>query len=105
MRHRRHESSGLFLSRKILLNLLLDPLLDEAGGILVASYHRMCQRLRLLERGVWRNRRNVRIAPDVEQGRPVRRQRAVPCTAELVSIAEVFTDEPDTAGERCVVHV
>src|SRR5919202_5897384 len=55
---------------QVLLHLLLDPLLDEPGGVLVAVQHRRGGRLDLLPGGVRRDRRDVGVAAGVPHGRP-----------------------------------
>src|SRR5947207_7882192 len=68
----------ILLSWQELLGLLLDALLDEAPGVLVAVDDRAERGLGLVERGVRRDRWHVRVAPDVEDGRPFRGQRLIP---------------------------
>src|SRR4051812_10652338 len=69
---------------QVLLHLLLDPLLDEAGAVLVAVQDRRADVLDLLEGRGRGNRRDVGIGADVQQRRPVGRQRRLPRRAHAV---------------------
>src|SRR3954471_13878424 len=88
-----------------LLHLLLDALLDEAGGVLVTVQDRRRRRLHLLPRGVRRDRRHVGVAADVEARRPVGGQRGVPGGADALGLLHVDPLQPDRPGERGVVDV
>src|SRR3954453_9281958 len=84
---------------EVLLHLLLDPLLDEPGGVLVAVQHRRRGRLHLLPGGVRRDRRDVGVAADVEHGRPVGGQRRVPGGPDALGLLPVDALATRGAGE------
>src|SRR3954454_15023993 len=82
-------SLAVLAAGQVLLHLLLDPLLEEAGGVLVAVQHRRGGRLHLLPRGVRRDGRDIGVAADVEHGRPVGGQRRVPRGADALGLLHV----------------
>src|SRR3954452_8172548 len=90
---------------QVLLHLLLDALLDETGGVLVAVQHGGRGRLHLLERRVRGDGGHVGVAADVEHGRPVGRQRGVPGRTDAVGGVDVDALQPQGAGEGSVVDV
>src|SRR3954467_2465165 len=61
-------SLAVLRAGQVLLHLLLDPLLEEAGGVLVAVQHRRGGRLHLLPGGVRRDRRDGGGAGGGEHG-------------------------------------
>src|SRR5205085_9551963 len=71
---------------EVLLDLLLDALLDEAGGVLVAVQDRRGRRLHLLERRMRGDRRDVGVGADVQQRRPVGGQRLLPGRADVLRV-------------------
>src|SRR3954454_18731486 len=90
---------------QVLLDLLLDALPDEACGVLVAVQHRRRGRLHLLPGGVRRDRRDVRVAADVQYRRAGRRKGCVPGRADAVGLLHIDALQPDRPGERGVVDV
>src|SRR5947209_6272780 len=72
-----------------LLELGLDALLHHRPAVLVAGEDRRRHRLHLLDRGVRRDRRDVRAGVDVEHRRPVGGEGGVPGGAEVVGLVDL----------------
>src|SRR3954451_17276082 len=98
-------SVAVLAAGQVLLHLLLDALLDEAGGVLVTVQHGGRGCLHLLERRVRGGGGHVGVAADVEHGRPVGRQRGVPGRTDAVGGVDVDALQPQGAGEGGVVDV
>src|SRR3954471_3395128 len=98
-------SVAVLRAGQVLLHLLLDPLLDESGGVLVAVQHGRGGGLDLLERRMRRDGRDVGVAADVQDRRPVGGQGGVPGRSDAVGGVDVDALQSQGAGERGVVDV
>src|SRR5438477_13055405 len=80
----------------------LRHLLQEPQRLRITLEYRRGETLRLLERDMWRQRRDIRIDVRLEQGRTVRREDRFPCGADLIGLVDSDTREPERFGVSCV---
>src|SRR3569832_2809946 len=95
----------LALMRQQLGGELLDGLLDDARLVRVALPQGRGERLRLLERDMRRQRRNVRVGLHLEHDGLARRERLVPRRRDLAGIVAEDSFKPDELGIAREVHV